>query len=202
MVLQANLQPGQAVQTLNDRVKRINKINIEIADWLQVCASTLRPYVPPGRSWTRYPINLTNAIGCRSAVALKSNMSWACASWPSPGLPIRTQSLGTSSFNFLRANVHSTTIICVGQNSVMRRVHRANRSPIAASSRVHGPVLSMPLSASRSRTMPSLNASNRTSSSHSALISSDPTTRTCITSPATWAPWPKISTTRKTSPTS
>ncbi|GJN76638.1 hypothetical protein PLIIFM63780_000124 [Purpureocillium lilacinum] len=31
----ANLQPGQAVQTLNDRVKRINKINIEIADWLQ-----------------------------------------------------------------------------------------------------------------------------------------------------------------------
>ena len=33
---QANLQPGQAVQTLNDRVKRINKINIELADWLQV----------------------------------------------------------------------------------------------------------------------------------------------------------------------
>ncbi|KJZ70224.1 hypothetical protein HIM_10372 [Hirsutella minnesotensis 3608] len=31
----ANLQPGQAVQTLNDRVKRINKINLEIADWLQ-----------------------------------------------------------------------------------------------------------------------------------------------------------------------
>ncbi|OAA35936.1 Fes/CIP4 domain-containing protein [Metarhizium rileyi] len=31
----ANLQPGQAVQTLNDRVKRINKVNLEIADWLQ-----------------------------------------------------------------------------------------------------------------------------------------------------------------------
>ncbi|POR32583.1 Suppressor [Tolypocladium paradoxum] len=31
----ANLQPGQAVQTLNDRVKRINKLNLEIADWLQ-----------------------------------------------------------------------------------------------------------------------------------------------------------------------
>ncbi|KAK0386029.1 hypothetical protein NLU13_5866 [Sarocladium strictum] len=31
----ANLQPTQAVQTLNDRVKRINRINIEIADWLQ-----------------------------------------------------------------------------------------------------------------------------------------------------------------------
>jgi cystathionine beta-lyase/cystathionine gamma-synthase len=34
--LQAHLQPGQAVQTLNDRMKRINKINVEIADWLQV----------------------------------------------------------------------------------------------------------------------------------------------------------------------
>jgi cystathionine beta-lyase/cystathionine gamma-synthase len=31
----ANLQPGQAVQVLTDRVKRINKINTEIADWLQ-----------------------------------------------------------------------------------------------------------------------------------------------------------------------
>ncbi|ODA81057.1 hypothetical protein RJ55_04019 [Drechmeria coniospora] len=29
------MQPSQAVQTLNDRVKRINKINLEIADWLQ-----------------------------------------------------------------------------------------------------------------------------------------------------------------------
>ncbi|KAL7800273.1 Muniscin C-terminal mu homology domain-containing protein [Trichoderma ceciliae] len=31
----AHLQPGQAVQTLSDRMKRINKINLEIADWLQ-----------------------------------------------------------------------------------------------------------------------------------------------------------------------
>jgi hypothetical protein len=31
----ASLQPNQAVQVLNDRVKRINKINLEIADWLQ-----------------------------------------------------------------------------------------------------------------------------------------------------------------------
>lgn len=31
----AHLQPGQAVHTLNDRVKRINKINLEVADWLQ-----------------------------------------------------------------------------------------------------------------------------------------------------------------------
>ncbi|PHH61639.1 hypothetical protein CDD81_8103 [Ophiocordyceps australis] len=31
----AHLQPGSAVHILNDRIKRINKINIEIADWLQ-----------------------------------------------------------------------------------------------------------------------------------------------------------------------
>ncbi|KAK4640701.1 SYP1 family protein [Podospora bellae-mahoneyi] len=31
----ANLQPTQAVQTLSDRVKRITKVNNEIADWLQ-----------------------------------------------------------------------------------------------------------------------------------------------------------------------
>ena len=33
---QVALQPNQATQILNDRVKRINKINFEIADWLQV----------------------------------------------------------------------------------------------------------------------------------------------------------------------
>ncbi|KAK0641727.1 Muniscin C-terminal mu homology domain-containing protein [Cercophora newfieldiana] len=31
----ANLQPSQAVQALSDRVKRISKVNQEIADWLQ-----------------------------------------------------------------------------------------------------------------------------------------------------------------------
>lgn len=33
---QASLQPGQAVQVVNDRLKRIGKVNTEIADWLQV----------------------------------------------------------------------------------------------------------------------------------------------------------------------
>jgi hypothetical protein len=33
---QANLQPSQAVQALTDRVKRITKMNLEVADWLQV----------------------------------------------------------------------------------------------------------------------------------------------------------------------
>jgi hypothetical protein len=38
----ANLQPIQAVQTLSDRVKRISKVNQEIADWLQVRRATRR----------------------------------------------------------------------------------------------------------------------------------------------------------------
>ncbi|PHH74465.1 hypothetical protein CDD80_3074 [Ophiocordyceps camponoti-rufipedis] len=33
--LLATMMPGQAVSTLNERVKRINRINMEIADWLQ-----------------------------------------------------------------------------------------------------------------------------------------------------------------------
>ncbi len=33
---QATLQPGQAVAVLNERVKRVGKVNGEIADWLSV----------------------------------------------------------------------------------------------------------------------------------------------------------------------
>ena len=33
---QSSLQPGQAVTVLNDRLKLIGKINLDIADWLQV----------------------------------------------------------------------------------------------------------------------------------------------------------------------
>lgn len=36
MALQGRLPPGQAVAKLNDRVKKIGKVNTEIADWLQV----------------------------------------------------------------------------------------------------------------------------------------------------------------------
>jgi hypothetical protein len=35
---QATLQPNQAVNILNDRVKLITTINTSIADWLQVSA--------------------------------------------------------------------------------------------------------------------------------------------------------------------
>lgn len=36
---QASLQPAQAVSTLGERIKRIGKVNVEIADWLQVLFS-------------------------------------------------------------------------------------------------------------------------------------------------------------------
>ena len=36
MLLKASLQPSQAVTALNERVKRIGKVNTEIADWLAV----------------------------------------------------------------------------------------------------------------------------------------------------------------------
>ena len=53
-IAQEYLQPNQAVHALNDRVKRINKLNIEIADWLQVrrapCHRTWRPRQTAGCS--------------------------------------------------------------------------------------------------------------------------------------------------------
>jgi hypothetical protein len=36
---QASLQPAQAVSVLGERIKRIGKVNFEIADWLQVLFS-------------------------------------------------------------------------------------------------------------------------------------------------------------------
>ena len=36
------LQPAAAVTKLNERVKKIGKVNIDIADWLQVCALVAR----------------------------------------------------------------------------------------------------------------------------------------------------------------
>lgn len=46
---QAHLQPSQATQVLVDRVKRINKINNEVADWLQVMTSGDMP--PCDENW-------------------------------------------------------------------------------------------------------------------------------------------------------
>jgi cystathionine beta-lyase/cystathionine gamma-synthase len=37
----AALQPGQAVQTLTERMKRMTRVNNEVADWLQVQQPTM-----------------------------------------------------------------------------------------------------------------------------------------------------------------
>ena len=34
--VQATLQPGQAIDVLNERVKQVGTLNAHIADWLQV----------------------------------------------------------------------------------------------------------------------------------------------------------------------
>ena len=41
MPLKERLQPAAAVSKLNERVKRIGKVNSEIADWLQVRCSRI-----------------------------------------------------------------------------------------------------------------------------------------------------------------
>jgi hypothetical protein len=40
--VQDRLQPAAAVTKLNERVKKIGKVNSDIADWLQVCALVVR----------------------------------------------------------------------------------------------------------------------------------------------------------------
>ncbi|EQL03824.1 fes/CIP4 domain-containing protein [Ophiocordyceps sinensis CO18] len=50
----AHLQPMQATQTLNERVKRINKINLEIADWLQERRRVEEQYALGLRRLTQY----------------------------------------------------------------------------------------------------------------------------------------------------
>ena len=37
---QENLQPAQAVDALNERVKHVGRLNIEVADWLKVSYDT------------------------------------------------------------------------------------------------------------------------------------------------------------------
>jgi F-BAR domain only protein len=57
LVTQATLAPGQAVNILNDRVKRISKTNIEIADWLSERRRVEEQYVQGLRKLTqaRFP---------------------------------------------------------------------------------------------------------------------------------------------------
>ncbi|KAK8051654.1 hypothetical protein PG993_003039 [Apiospora rasikravindrae] len=59
-----NLQPIQAVQALNDRVKRISKVNIEIADWLQERRKVEEQYVQAMRKLTQFRVpNAQSELG-------------------------------------------------------------------------------------------------------------------------------------------
>ncbi|RFU77034.1 fes cip4 domain-containing, partial [Trichoderma arundinaceum] len=61
---QALLQPGQAVQTLSDRMKRINKINLEIADWLQERRRVEEQYVLGMRKLAQFRVpNAQSELG-------------------------------------------------------------------------------------------------------------------------------------------
>ncbi|KAI5464976.1 Muniscin C-terminal mu homology domain-containing protein [Mariannaea sp. PMI_226] len=50
----ASIAPGQAVHTLTERVKRINRINAEIADWLQERRRVEEQYVQSLRKLTQF----------------------------------------------------------------------------------------------------------------------------------------------------
>ncbi|KAK5991476.1 hypothetical protein PT974_09759 [Cladobotryum mycophilum] len=61
----AHLQPGQAVHTVNDRVKRISRLNLEIADWLQERRRIEEQYVMGMRKLAQFKTpNSQSELGC------------------------------------------------------------------------------------------------------------------------------------------
>ncbi|KAL2015748.1 hypothetical protein VTK56DRAFT_4876 [Thermocarpiscus australiensis] len=64
----AHLQPGQAVQVLSDRVKRIQKVNLEIADWLQERRRVEEQYVAGLRKLLLFKVpNAASELGVLQA---------------------------------------------------------------------------------------------------------------------------------------
>ncbi|KAI1103953.1 Muniscin C-terminal mu homology domain-containing protein [Jackrogersella minutella] len=60
----ANLHPNQAVHALNDRVKRISKVNTEIADWLQERRRVEEQYVQGLKRLTQFRVpNAQSELG-------------------------------------------------------------------------------------------------------------------------------------------
>ncbi|KAI0889150.1 Muniscin C-terminal mu homology domain-containing protein [Annulohypoxylon maeteangense] len=60
----ANLHPNQAVHSLNDRVKRISKVNTEIADWLQERRKVEEQYVLALKRLTQFRVpNAQSELG-------------------------------------------------------------------------------------------------------------------------------------------
>lgn len=84
--LQESLQPTQAVAVLNERVKHISKVNVDIADFLQV-------HIPasPHPALSR---TLTAAL--RSAAASRMHIHKHCASSPAGRCRMEAPTSGTS----------------------------------------------------------------------------------------------------------
>ncbi|KAJ3498854.1 hypothetical protein NLG97_g802 [Lecanicillium saksenae] len=60
----SHLQPNQAAQVLNDRVKRIGKVNNEIADWLQERRRVEEQYVQGLRKLAQFRVpNAQSELG-------------------------------------------------------------------------------------------------------------------------------------------
>ncbi|KAI0387906.1 Muniscin C-terminal mu homology domain-containing protein [Hypomontagnella monticulosa] len=82
----ANLHPNQAVHALNDRVKRISKVNTEIADWLQERRKVEEQYVQGLKRLTQFRVpNAQSELGsfqaqwdkilqCADAVAMSHHI--------------------------------------------------------------------------------------------------------------------------------
>jgi cystathionine beta-lyase/cystathionine gamma-synthase len=52
----AALQPGQAVQTLTERMKRMTRVNNEVADWLQERRRVEDQYVQGLKKLTQFKV--------------------------------------------------------------------------------------------------------------------------------------------------
>ncbi|CAI4214890.1 unnamed protein product [Parascedosporium putredinis] len=63
----AYLQPSQAVNVLNDRVKRVSKLNLEIADWLQERRKVEEQYIQGLRRLVQFKVpNSASELGVES----------------------------------------------------------------------------------------------------------------------------------------
>jgi cystathionine beta-lyase/cystathionine gamma-synthase len=59
-----NLPPSQAAQLLNDRVKRIAKVHLDIADWLQERRKVEEQYVQGLKKLTQFRVpNAQSELG-------------------------------------------------------------------------------------------------------------------------------------------
>jgi hypothetical protein len=82
---QTQVQPGQAVKLLNDRLKYISRVNVDVADWLQV-------RIPTSRLGHKRRA-AANGVG-RNGGALKNSTRRHCASSQANNFPMTLQIWG------------------------------------------------------------------------------------------------------------